>query len=212
MPLRIEPGIERLRRAPVRRLGDVGAQHDAARRRRRRLDVVAIGADIADMREGEGDDLAGIGGIGDDLLIAGHAGVEADLADAQCPAAPRPRPQKTLPSARTRAAVAPGGRADGGGAAVMRACGSSDWRAVRLRQNAPLGAIRRRGGPAIGLSRGHSPRRSAVKPAPAANSVEFKRLQTPPRIAREPVDRGTFAATRMVRRRTRCCASASTKP
>ena len=33
------------------------------------------------MREGEGDDLAGIGGIGEDLLIAGHRGVEADLAN-----------------------------------------------------------------------------------------------------------------------------------
>ena len=32
------------------------------------------------MREGEGDDLAGIGGIGQDFLIAGHGGVEADLA------------------------------------------------------------------------------------------------------------------------------------
>ncbi len=33
------------------------------------------------MREGEGDDLPGIGRIGQRLLIAGHAGVEADLAD-----------------------------------------------------------------------------------------------------------------------------------
>ena len=33
------------------------------------------------MREGEGDDLPGIGGIGEDLLIAGHGGIEADLAD-----------------------------------------------------------------------------------------------------------------------------------
>ena len=33
------------------------------------------------MREGEGDELPGIGGIGEDLLVAGHRGVEADLAD-----------------------------------------------------------------------------------------------------------------------------------
>src|SRR5262249_22220104 len=46
-----------------------------------RLDVLGIGADIADMREGEGDDLPGIGRIGQDLLIAGHRRVEADLAD-----------------------------------------------------------------------------------------------------------------------------------
>ena len=50
-------------------LGDVGA----ARRSRAPpavdgLDVLSVGADIADMREGEGDDLAGIGGIGEDLL------------------------------------------------------------------------------------------------------------------------------------------------
>ena len=47
----------------------------------RRLDVIVVGADIADMRKGEGDDLARIGRIGQDLLIAGHGGVEADLAD-----------------------------------------------------------------------------------------------------------------------------------
>ena len=33
------------------------------------------------MREGEGDDLAGIAGIGQDLLIPGHRGIEAYLAD-----------------------------------------------------------------------------------------------------------------------------------
>src|ERR1017187_1164467 len=33
------------------------------------------------MRESEGDDLPGIGGVGEDLLIAGHGGIEADLAD-----------------------------------------------------------------------------------------------------------------------------------
>ncbi|MGY3440263.1 hypothetical protein ACVW17_000264 [Bradyrhizobium sp. USDA 4473] len=55
----------------------------APRRRRHvhRLDVFLVGTDIADVREGEGDDLAGIRRIGEDLLIAGHRGVEADLAD-----------------------------------------------------------------------------------------------------------------------------------
>ncbi len=77
----LQPVIERLGVAPVGGLGDVAAQHDAARGRVDALDVLEIGADVADMREGEGDDLAGIGGIGDDLLIAGHRGVEADLAD-----------------------------------------------------------------------------------------------------------------------------------
>ena len=61
------------------------AQDHAARARRcrhvHRLDVFVVGADIADMRKGEGDELPGIGGIGEDLLIAGHRGVEADFAD-----------------------------------------------------------------------------------------------------------------------------------
>ena len=60
-------------------------QHDAARARRRRevdgLDVLLVGADIADVGKGESDDLPGIGRIGEDLLVAGHGGVEADFAD-----------------------------------------------------------------------------------------------------------------------------------
>ena len=36
---------------------------------------------IADMWEGENDDLPGIGGIGEDFLIAGDGGIEAQLAD-----------------------------------------------------------------------------------------------------------------------------------
>ncbi len=67
--------------AVIRRVADVGTQDEATRRRVRRLDILAIGADIADMRKGEIDDLAGIGGIGQDLLIAGHRGIEADLAE-----------------------------------------------------------------------------------------------------------------------------------
>ena len=46
-----------------------------------RLDVLLVGSDHADMREGEGDDLPGVGGVGEDFLIAGHRRVEADLAD-----------------------------------------------------------------------------------------------------------------------------------
>ena len=65
-------------------LGDRGRQHDAAHPGGRggvdALDVFLVGAHIADMREGEGDDLAGIGRVGQDLLVARHRGVEADLA------------------------------------------------------------------------------------------------------------------------------------
>jgi hypothetical protein len=45
------------------------------------LDVLVIRADVADVRKRERDDLTRIGGIGEDLLVAGHCGVEADLAD-----------------------------------------------------------------------------------------------------------------------------------
>ena len=43
-----------------------------------------LGADavVADERIGEGDDLARVGGVGDRLLVAGHRGVEDDLAGA----------------------------------------------------------------------------------------------------------------------------------
>ena len=71
--------------APVgRRGGDVAedrAAGGASRRRARHLlDVLDVGPDVADVREGEGDDLGHVGGVGQDLLVAGHGGVEADLA------------------------------------------------------------------------------------------------------------------------------------
>ena len=82
---RLQPGVEVARGAVVRRLGDVGlddaAAHAGGRRHVDRLDVLVVDADVADVREGEGDDLPGVGGVGQDLLIAGHRRVEADLAD-----------------------------------------------------------------------------------------------------------------------------------
>ena len=76
----LQPAFEMLRRAPVRRLGDIGAEHQSKRRRSRGLLVVVVGADIADMGKGEGDDLPGIGRIGQNFLVAAHRGVEADFA------------------------------------------------------------------------------------------------------------------------------------
>ena len=76
-----EPGVEMLEGAEVGRIGDVGPQDEAARRGRDGLHVLLVGADVADMREGEGDDLGGVGGVGQNLLIARHRGVEADLSD-----------------------------------------------------------------------------------------------------------------------------------
>ena len=90
----LQPVVERLGRPPVGGLGDVAAQHHAARGGIDALDVLEIGADIADMGEGEGDDLPGIGGIGDDLLVAGHRGVEADLAHRVAGERPRPCPKR----------------------------------------------------------------------------------------------------------------------
>jgi hypothetical protein len=54
---------------------DDAAGVDAVRLHRRRADPV-----VADQRVGENDDLAGVGGVGDRLLVAGHRGVEDDLA------------------------------------------------------------------------------------------------------------------------------------
>ena len=45
----------------------------------RRLHIFAVGARIADMRVCQGDDLAAIGRIGEDFLIAGHRRIEDDF-------------------------------------------------------------------------------------------------------------------------------------
>ena len=82
---RLQPLIEMTRGAIIRRVGDGCAQDDTARPRRCRhvhgLDVFVVGADIADMRKSEGDELPGIRRIGENLLITGHRGIEADFAD-----------------------------------------------------------------------------------------------------------------------------------
>jgi hypothetical protein len=81
----LQPLIEVAGGAVVGWIGDVGLEDRAdstgTRGRHEVFDVLVIGADVADMREGEGDDLAGIGGVGQYLLVAGERGVEADLAD-----------------------------------------------------------------------------------------------------------------------------------
>src|SRR2546421_4557471 len=47
----------------------------------RRFAILVVHPGIADVRIGEGDDLPAIRRIGEDLLIAGHGGVEHHLAD-----------------------------------------------------------------------------------------------------------------------------------
>src|SRR5262249_49142351 len=80
---------------------------EAARRRRRRLDVLVIGADVADMREGEGDDLPGIRGVSQDLLVSGDRGVEADFTD-RLPRRAKPSPPKNRPVRQHQGRVAVG--------------------------------------------------------------------------------------------------------
>ena len=66
-----QPGIQMLGRAPIGRIGDIDPHHRTPRRRRDGFHIFRVGAHVADMGEGEGDDLAGVGRIGDDFLIAG---------------------------------------------------------------------------------------------------------------------------------------------
>jgi hypothetical protein len=61
-------------------MGHFLAHHAADRALDVRFQVFLVDPDIADVRESEGDDLRGVGGIGHDLLIAGHRGVEAHFA------------------------------------------------------------------------------------------------------------------------------------
>jgi hypothetical protein len=71
-PVRAHPLREALGRTEIGRLGHVLADHAAERVRIVRLDILEVGADIADMGKGEGDDLPRVGRIGHDLLVAGH--------------------------------------------------------------------------------------------------------------------------------------------
>ena len=45
------------------------------------LNILGVGAVIADVWVGKGNDLLAIAGIGQDLLVAGHGRIEHDLAD-----------------------------------------------------------------------------------------------------------------------------------
>ena len=95
-PVMFEPGIQRLRSAIVGRRADWCTHDEAAGGRRRGFDVFAIGADIADMGEGEGDDLPGVRRVRQDLLVASYGGIETDFPDCRPvradPATPKYRP------------------------------------------------------------------------------------------------------------------------
>ena len=74
---------------------------------RPRLGVLGVDADVADVRIGQRDDLPGVGRIGQDLLVAGHRGVEHDLAGGVARRADRA-------AAEDRAVGQARGRRDGG--------------------------------------------------------------------------------------------------
>ena len=65
--------------AEIGGVGDGFADDKAAGDRGGGFMVIAIRADIADMGGGEGNNLSGVGGVGEDFLIAGHRRVEADF-------------------------------------------------------------------------------------------------------------------------------------
>ena len=66
--------------AEIARRGHLFAHHAANRTFDMAFKVFGVDPDIADMGKGEGDDLRGIARIGHHFFIAGHRGVEADLA------------------------------------------------------------------------------------------------------------------------------------
>ena len=103
-PWRTQEGLEALGRPPVRRLAGEVAHDDAAAVRDGGLVVGRVRAVVADVRAGEGDHLAGVGRVGDHLLIAAHGRVEDELARGDGHGAPAASPAKTAPSAVTRRA------------------------------------------------------------------------------------------------------------
>ena len=142
----LEPGVQVAARAPVGRVRDGGAQHAAAHRRGGGFDVLGVGAHVADVGEGKGDDLAGIGRIGEDFLVPGDGGVEADLAHrrAHGPGAAPPEHRSVVQHQRGVGSVrtgAPRCRHGGGG-----------WighgrRILRLQVGAPRRPVRDRRSP-----------------------------------------------------------------
>ena len=84
MPCSREVRVERLARERQFETTRARVAHDEARDVRRAVDalgVLGVDAGVADLRRGHRDDLPAVRGVGEHLLVAGHAGREHDLAD-----------------------------------------------------------------------------------------------------------------------------------
>ncbi len=80
-PVLAQIGVERLFAAIVRHLQRQILDDQPGGMHLGRFHVLCVGADVADMRISQGDDLAAVAGIGQDFLIAGHRGVEHHFAN-----------------------------------------------------------------------------------------------------------------------------------
>jgi hypothetical protein len=78
----LEIALRGFRGPPTRSQGREFAHYERFDVRTGGFLVVGIGSDVADVRIGERNDLAGIAWIGEYFLIAGEAGVENDFAAA----------------------------------------------------------------------------------------------------------------------------------
>ena len=72
--------VKALLAPPVAGRGQV-ADYESGQKKGAAFHVRAIDSVISDLRGGEGDELPGVGRVGEDFLIAAHAGVEHDLAE-----------------------------------------------------------------------------------------------------------------------------------
>ena len=76
-----QPAMQVAVLAPVGRLGHIIADNHPEGSGLNGFHIIAIRAGIANMGKGKGDDLSGIGRVSHNFLIAGHRGVEANLAN-----------------------------------------------------------------------------------------------------------------------------------
>ena len=96
--------VEMLLTSPVALAAGEIADDHAPAEGLRRLVVGGVHAVVADVGVGEGDDLTGVAGVGDDLLVAREHRVEHDFTGGEpvrFELAPMPSPSNVSPSART---------------------------------------------------------------------------------------------------------------